>query len=376
MSVTYEDLAQASLETADCEKQNNFSTTEIQRIVNEAALAVYDFIISTWQSYFAKSVQFTLPPSNAISIPAIVTGIPDVPTYPVIAPTPGPQVVFAPSNFFSLTLSATNALQFLSSGGSTSVPVPPQTFIPPAGRVLQVQVTPEGGNAGQLTAVTLYRSGIPVATVFNVANGAPSGVPVVENEISFDGPIHFDGEQSLDIGFQQIGSPATFNVIASTLFQLDQPSGDFYKEAGVSFQQGNLWTPVDPLRGYRDRNSCRERHYWLQGNQFSMWPQPLSHAGIYLLDYAPDLPLLSIGGALPSEMERWREMVEIQAAIKFKTKRSQDTTDLERRLLKLENAVTIAATQRKSEPRKVRIDRSHDQFPMGRGWGWRNWNQQ
>lgn len=226
MATSLEDLIQAGLETADCEKSNNFSTPEKTRIVNEALSEAYDVVVSKWDSYFATSATFTLPSTN-------------------------------------------------------------------------------------------------VMTLAEVTTGSPSGVST------------------------------------------------FYKELGLTRTDGGCNEPIDPLPGYPSRNQCQGRRYWIQGQVLSLWPQVggVSHAGTYVLDFVPNCPVLTTGQFLPVELERWKELIEVIAGIKFMTKRRQDTSDLERRQAKIEAGIVVAAGSRKAEVRKLRPLRNHDQLP---GFGWRN----
>jgi hypothetical protein len=227
MATTIDDIIQAGLEEADCEKSNNFSASEKLRKANEAVRYVYDFLVEKWgDTYFQKLSTFTLPSTNTITLDEAC--------------------------------------------GAN----PPETY------------------------------------------------------------------------------------------------GDFYKEQGLTKTDGGAPETILPLAGYPSRNDCAARRYWIAGGDLTLWPQVngQSHAGTYVLTYTPNCPVTVLGDKLPVELERWAELINVTLAIKFMTKRRQDTTDLERRQGKLEAAIVIAAGQRKAEVRKLRVNRDHDQFP-GFGWG-------
>lgn len=223
MATSLDDLIQAGLETADCEKSNNFSLTEKTRITNEALSSVYDLIVATWQDYFATSRNFTLPSTNTITLAAI-TG----------------------------------------------------------------------------TTPTLI-----------------------------------------------------------------------YKELGLTRTQDGYPQPIDPLPGYPARNDWNGgvRRYWLMGQDLSLWPQfnGVDHSGTYVLDYIPSCPVLVTNDSLPPEMERWKELITVGAAIKYMTKRRQSTVDLVAREQKLIAGINIASSSRKAEARKLRPLYKHDTTP------WSSW---
>lgn len=72
MAVTIDAIVQSGLERADVEKSNNYSTAEKFGLANDALSDLYDFIIATWQDYFATSVGFTLGSTSVIDLTTVV----------------------------------------------------------------------------------------------------------------------------------------------------------------------------------------------------------------------------------------------------------------------------------------------------------------
>lgn len=179
-------------------------------------------------------------------------------------------------------------------------------------------------------------------------------------------------------GDQYFAKSSTFTLTSTNTITLDEAVGanppetygDFYKQLGLTRTEGGAKETIEPLAGYPSRNDCADRRYWIQGNMLSLWPQSngVNHAGIYVFDYVPNAPILTPSDAIPVELARWAELISVTMAIRILNKRRQDSSDLERRQSKLEAAIVVAAGQRKAEVRKLRVNRTHDQFP-GFGWG-------
>lgn len=368
MQTTTEDLIQAGLETADCEKSNNFSTAEKLRIANEALESAYQFIVATWKEYFAAAASFTLPDANVISLGEITTGVPVVPDYPVASPVAGTRILSLPTSPWASVVNSSIALQFYAAGGSSSFATS-QGLIPPAGRVLQIAVTVTAGTSRSSTG-TIYRDSVATAA-FATVPGFQTGGTFSANEGAFGGPVHFNGIQVMDFVLHQ-ASAASWALSASILMQLDQPPSLMFKEIGVTRYAGNTPETIDPLPGYPSRNDWGQggrRRYWIHGQTLSVWPQVngVSHAGPYVLDYVPNCPVLAAGDFLPAELERWKELISVKMAKKFLTKRRQDTSDVTAQEALLKSEVVIAAGQRKAEVRKLRALNDHDQMPWRRG---------
>lgn len=367
MATTLDDLIQAGLETADCEKSNNFSATEKARIANEALSATYDFIVSTWEGYFSASARFALDPAhnNTITLAEITSGVPPVPAYPVVVPEVGDRTPITPNHTFSSTVAASTARQYFGVGGTASFPSS-QGFVPPAGRVLQLGITATLVSAN--TRFTIYRNGQPTGATIYVPNGTTGSSNVTEGD--FGGPVYFNGEDVMDLVAVESGTPASYAFEATTIFQLDQPATDFYKELGLSKLHGDRPVPVDPLASYGARNDLDGPKFWIGGQYLTIFPSTRQHVGDYVLDYVPNCPVLAAGDVLPPELERWKELITVVMGIKFMTKRRQDTSDLERRQVKLEQGIIQAASSRRTAVRPLRVDRRHDQLP---GLGFRRW---
>lgn len=139
-----------------------------------------------------------------------------------------------------------------------------------------------------------------------------------------------------------------------------------YKELGLTRTQDGFPETIDPLPGYQARNDVRgdgKRRYWLMAQTLSVWPQfnGMNHAGTYVLDYIPQCPTLVTTNTIPAEMERWQDLVSIRAALRFMSKRRQDTSDLKEQRAEKEAAIIQAAGSRKAEVRKLRPIYRHDQ---------------
>jgi len=358
MATTLEQIIQAGLETADVEKSGNFSATEKARIANESISAVYDFIVSTWEGYFSASRSFTLDAAHAnqITLAEITSGIPPVPEYPVAVPEVGNRSPIIPNHTFSSTVAAATSPQYFAVGGTTSFPSS-QGFIPPAGRVLQLGITATLVAAN--TTFTIYKNGQPTGASIFVPNGTSGSTNLTEGD--FGGPVHFNGiDDVMDLVAVESGTPASYTFEGTTVFQLDQPATDFYKELGLTKITGDRRHPIDPLPSYAARNDCDGPKFWIAGQLLTIFPLDRLQTGSYVLDYVPSCPVLATGDTIPVELERWKELIEVTMAIKLKAKRFQDTSDLERRQAKLEQGIIQAASSRRTQVRPLRVNHRHD----------------
>lgn len=135
---------------------------------------------------------------------------------------------------------------------------------------------------------------------------------------------------------------ATFTLTSTPSILLTAITGagpTFYKELGIDFQQqGSLQIqPVIKLDSFSDR--------FLQINS--------DFAGTYTLHYVPSFVTMTNSVNLPDELDRWREMIELHAAIKIYEKRQKDTSTLEAQLARKRATVTSAMTQRMGEPQLI-----------------------
>jgi len=368
MATTLEDLIQAGLETADCEKSNNFAATEKARIANEALSDVYDFVVATWEEYFAHSADFGLDAAHAnrITLAEITSGIAPPPAYPVAVPAPGDRSPIIPNHTFSSTVSLTTAPQYFAVGGTSSFSTS-RGFIPPAGRVLQINITT--ALAGNDTTFTIRKNDDETGATVFVPGGTTGSVNVTEDD--FGGPVHFNGiDDVMDLVSVSAGGGETgWEFEGYTIFQLDQPATDFFKALGLTKTTGGCHQPIDPLPSFAARADCDGPRYWIAGQYLTIFPLDCVITDTFTLDYVPNAPVLSIGDVLPVELERWKELITVVMGIKFMTKRRQDTSDLERRQLKLEQGILQAASSRRTAVRPLRVNRRHDQIP---GLGWRS----
>lgn len=113
----------------------------------------------------------------------------------------------------------------------------------------------------------------------------------------------------------------------------------FYKETGIDFQQGGSLQvqPVIKLDSFSDR--------YLQVNS--------DFAGSYTLHYVPSLVLLTNVVNLPDEMDRWRELVELHAAIKCYEKRQKPCDTIRTAYETKKASIISAAPQRMGEPQLI-----------------------
>jgi hypothetical protein len=160
---------------------------------------------------------------------------------------------------------------------------------------------------------------------------------------------------------------ATVNSAALSTVVPPTPGPRFYKELGLDFQiDSQRRETVTRLDSFMDRNRSDRRRYFVSGDLLTVYP-PERAAGTYTLWYAPAAPVLTALIDLPVEMERWREMIEVAAAIKVLTKREMQTEGLERQFQALKKGVEDSAASRMAEPAQV---------PMhGPSWGgyWNQW---
>lgn len=163
--------------------------------------------------------------------------------------------------------------------------------------------------------------------------------------------------------------PLTSTVNSALLSTLIPPTPGprFYKALGVDFHlDSTRRQTVDRLDSFMDRNRSDKRRYFISGDTITVYPLSRA-AGTYTLFYAPEVPVLTASVNLPAELERWREMIEVAAAIKILSKREMQTEALERQFAKLQKGVEDAAANRVAEPALVPMHGAN----WGGGWvGW------
>jgi hypothetical protein len=141
---------------------------------------------------------------------------------------------------------------------------------------------------------------------------------------------------------------AYFTLTTSNAFDLTALDGGFYKEVGVD----SMDNPLDPQVIHR-LGSFGDRARYMTGN----WP------GSYRIHYTPNYTRLE-GDAdvLPTEMEKWVEMIDIAASRQVFAKREMRPEWLDRRWKELSDRLPKSAQNRSSEPSLIPLHDVYDGY--------------
>jgi len=370
LPITTAALIASIRQSANVQRSRFVTDPEILGWVNDAIADLYDLVVNARASYFAKSATFSLPSgSNSITLAEITSGVPPVPEYPVALPATGDRSPIVPNRTFSSTVAASTDPQFFAVGGTASFPAS-QDFVPPAGRVLQLGITPTS-TIGANTVFAIYKNGQPTAATISCASGASGSQNVTEGD--FGEPVHFNGEDVMDLVAVESGTPASYTFEAITIFQLDQPETDFLKELGLSYGTGASLREIPPLPTLTDRGRVSTPHFWLAGDVLSFYPSTCLPSGAITLDYVPRAPVLQDGDILPVELERFRSFIENGACAAVKTKRirPEEAAAFLAKQTAEGTRIVQSLAARKAGPRHIPMPQEHHRSRLiyrRRGW--------
>lgn len=148
---------------------------------------------------------------------------------------------------------------------------------------------------------------------------------------------------------------STFTLSTTNSFDLTSLDGGFYKEVGVE----GMDDPLQPETIHR-LGSFTDRNRYMTGN----W------AGTYRIFYTPNVTRLEgDSDVIPTEMEKWVEMIDIIGARAVYAKREMRTEQFDRRWKELSERLPKSAQQRTSEPAEIPLHFIDDPF-----WSERNFS--
>lgn len=311
MSITLADLIQSTREVAGVQNNQIVSNTgEMPRIVNLAVSSVYDTVVKAYQPYFAEKSDFTVDATGIASLASIVN------------PTQATQTYV---NGMGLSIFDTDHNVTLAA-----------TFSPLA---LPVLYTVESFTIHPTSACNTGDTSFQLK-VNGVATGdsviVPSGSSSDEVNTVVNPTFTVNDTVTMDITCATPGSWAcTITIVVRA--SLNKPP--FYKELGVDYTSQGRALTLPRLDSFLARNQNNSAISDVSGN-YTLW-------------YIPSCPVLDDVYDLPTEMERFRDLILLEGAISIYLKRQMPTADLEMRLAKKVHDVEASLKNRVNEPRAI-----------------------
>lgn len=344
-AVTTADLIAAVRRISNTQRTQHVTDSDILGFANGSIEELYDLVVQSRESYFAETATFNLAGSNSISLAEVTTGLVPVPPFDVE----------------HAGLSAPDG------GATNSIATPVVTGVD-AVEISRFTVAPALGNlSGQDFTIALYVNGAPSGVQVTIPASGSGSTPITD----FVHTVFVDPSDILAIVATPADPPAPgsdWTFTATFTVTTPIPESRFYKELALCHGSGAAAREIPPLDTITDRNRVVTPHYWIQGETLSFYPAANVPAGPFTLDYVPNCPVLEDGDVLPTQLERFREFMEVGAAVKVQIKRQKDTSELERRQLALRQRVVSAVSGRKAGPKRIPMP-AKEQYRHGRrGW--------
>ncbi len=329
--------------------QNNAffdDVVELPGYLQDGLSNTYDTIVKAYAPYFVKKASFTLDSTGEIELDEIVNPSQD---------------------FFVATLSTPIGVDTVLAPSITTLFPNPATYV-----IAQFDVVITGTTDTGTTTYTIKVNGVSTGDVISIPNGSSGSTftnTFVQPEFGPDDVVTVD----VDVATPSSG---TYSVTTSlTIFpRLHNPP--FYKELGIDWLGGGMKLSVPRIQSFMNRND---------GIYTS---NPMS--GDYTLHYVPSCPVLSAVTDLPPELERWKQMILLEAKVPVLEKRGLDVSSTLTELAIKKKEIEASAKSRVGEPKMIptrmrsrSIGRSFDIigsklqiFPtigndnFGTGWGW------
>lgn len=323
---------------------------ELPGYIQDGLSNTYDTIVKAWAPYFAEEMPFTLGNTGVIELNDIVN-----PTQDDIT-----------ASLSGIPISVDTTLT-----PSVTTPLPnPATYV-----IKQFTVTVTGTTDTGTTTFTVKINGVSTGDVVSIPNGSTGDWTntAVTPEFGPDDVVTI----AVDVATPAAG---TYTVALSLLITPVLHNPPFYKELGIDWLGSGMKLSVPRLQSFMNRNDGIYTSNPMEGD--------------YILHYIPSCPILSAVVDLPQELERWKQMILLEAQITVYMKRGLDTSECRQELNIKKREIESSAKSRVGEPKLIptrmrskSIGRSFDilgsrlqVFPTigndngdGRyfgGWGW------
>ena len=276
MSVTLADLIDEIRSTANVQ-HTLFLDDEVEmpRIVNLAVSNCYNTVVKAYAPYFAKHANFTLDATGEIDLDAIVNPV---------------QAALPVNNSITVFGSDVSSPPIV-----TSLPNP-ATYI-----INQFVIDLTGTTDTGTTTFTIFVNGVSTGCVISIPNGS-----VGEWSNTSVNPEFRPGD-SVTVVIAAGHSGSGYGVNFSFLITPVLHNPRFFKELGVDYLGNGMRLTVPRLSSYMHRNDG--------------YIQTYPFAGAYTLHYIESAPVLDEVTDLPFEMERFRQMILLEGAIRVAQKR-------------------------------------------------------
>ncbi len=311
MSISLADLIVSTREVAGVTNNEIVSNQgEMPRIVNLAVSSVYDTVCKSYQPYFAEKSDFTVDATGIASLAEIVN------------PTQATQVYV---NGMGLSIFDTIAGVTLA---NVFTPLPLPVLYTIESFKIHPTATCNTGN----TTFQLKVNGLATGCTVTVPSGSSSD----QTNTVVNPTFTANDALTMDIGCSTSGSWAV-QITIVVRASLNKPA--FYKELGVDYTSQGRPLTLPRLDSFLARNQNNSAISDVSGN-YTLW-------------YIPSCPVLDDVYDLPTEMERFRNMVLLEGAIMIYIKRQMSTAELEMRLDKETRKVEASLKNRVNEPRAI-----------------------
>ena len=287
---------------------------ELPGYIQDGLSNTYDTIVKAWAPYFAKKMPFTLTDSGELELDSIVNPTQDDIT-PFAADVP---TVTIHEGTTDVTLTASPALT-----------APPVTF-----KVLTFSVSPVSPSVTGNTTFEIRVNGVATGCLVTVPSGSSS--------IQVNGLVNptFSAEDTVTLHIvAPSGGMSGWNADIGVVVQPFLNNPPFYKELGVDWLGSGIALSVPRLPSFMNRND---------GIYTS---NPLS--GDYVLHYVPSCPVLSSIVDLPQELERWKQMILLEAQIPVYMKRGLGIDAAREELNVKKREIEASAKSRIGEPKLI-----------------------
>ncbi len=311
MSISLADLIQSTREVAGVQNNQIVSDTgEMPRIVNLAVSSVYDTVVKAYQPYFAEKSDFTVDATGIVSLASIVN------------PTQATQVYV---NGMTLGI-------FDSDHNVTLANIFTPLALPVKYTIVSFTIHPTSVCDTGNTSFQLKVNGVATGDTVIV----PDGSSADETNTLVNPTFTVDDTLTMDV---TAGHPGGWACTITIVVQASLNKPPFYKELGVDYNSQGRPLSLPRLDSFLQRNQ--------NGSAIS------DVSGAYSLWYIPSCPVLDDIYDLPTEMERFRNMILLEGAIMIYIKRQMSTAELENRLDKETRKVEASLKNRVNEPRAI-----------------------
>jgi hypothetical protein len=151
-------------------------------------------------------------------------------------------------------------------------------------------------------------------------------------------------------GYFQSSATLAFTNNVATL------PADFYKEISIWSGSASNPIPLPMLKTYGDR--FFECGAWISAESITFYPTNQAPPLPVTLDYVPICPVLTIGQAIPTELEKFVEWLKVGVTLKIKQARDKPAGDTQKTFERLTARITKMTTARKASPRVPAIPAS------------------